>query len=1089
MNARLLSCIRELLFGGVFLGVLFPQYMFGQIFIDPNKGNVIYTKRGIMDGNFVRTIFFNHGEIAHWPDAPSGEWPKGTGHQYVDGVAVIVQAEARDSSGRIIHPLETTYREFIRKDPVTGIPWGWAPLPGYANPTQTQPAMSNDPATWPATWPDRPPEWNRLWNGFFGRGIQNADIETYFRMDDSPDKQYAYWPDPSDSSRGGLGLQVAVRGFQWSQVLAADVIFWYYEITNVAQQDYTKTVFAQYVDWGIGGTEDSSDDRGLFDRELDIAWAFDSDGIGAPGRWGPVGVAGYAFLESPGISFNVDGTPHGADDDQDGIVDERRDNDAGIKIVGAQNVVAYIQSTYNTSRFLSFYNLSTLQDVVAVQQGYGWTGDENLNWRGFNDINNNGVWDQGEPLNDDVGSDGLSPFDDAYPGPDPDGSQGNGRPEQGEPNFGILDKDESDQIGLTGFSIFPVHFYELHNDEQNWDVLTTLIDTTGVQQLNDVNLGMYFSAGARPVGTFPGNLFPLRRRQTERFSMALLFGNDRDDLIRRKTTVQQIYNANYRFAKPPDKPRLVAVPGDRRVTLYWDSRAERSFDPFLQEFDFEGYRIYRSTDPSFLESMIITDAYGKQTFRKPIAQFDLVNAIKGLHPLDVNGVKFDLGNDSGLRHSFVDSNVYNGQTYFYAVVSYDRGFYTVTTSGRPDGIPPSECTSVIRVDINGNVKTDLNTAVVVPRTPSAGYIPPGVDGTILHNGPGTGKIEVQVLDVDSLKSGHLYQLVFTNPSAFQNNSLPWFRFTDETDGRVLVDSIRAIARGQETPAVDGLTCYVFNDSTVDVVSTMTRWIVGNPNVITKVGLDQLSGFQLVNIRYPGDFELRFSSQVVDTSTSGLFFGAPPAKPTTFTIWNLTEDKKAQFLFYDRDNDSQFTFNDKVIIVYGDSLGKPPRSGSYRTTWSIQIFVDSAAGQVQLPGPGDIFQIITTKPFRTSEAFQFRIRSAAISAEKAKSDIDNIAVVPNPYVGAASWEPPNLFRSGRGERRIYFVNLPARCAIRIYTIRGYLVQTIEHNAPMENGQEPWNLVSKDGMDISYGVYIYHVDAPGVGEKIGRFAIIK
>ena len=36
---------------------------------------------------------------------------------------------------------------------------------------------------------------------------------------------------------------------------------------------------------------------------------------------------------------------------------------------------------------------------------------------------------------------------------------------------------------------------------------------------------------------------------------------------------------------------------------------------------------------------------------------------------------------------------------------------------------------------------------------------------------------------------------------------------------------------------------------------------------------------------------------------------------------------------------------------------------------------------------------------------------------------------------------------------------------------------------------WDLVSKDGMDISFGVYVYHVDAPGIGEKIGRFAIIK
>jgi hypothetical protein len=129
--------------------------------------------------------------------------------------------------------------------------------------------------------------------------------------------------------------------------------------------------------------------------------------------------------------------------------------------------------------------------------------------------------------------------------------------------------------------------------------LTTPIDTTGFQQLNDVNLGMYFSSGARAEGTFPGNLFPLASQETERFSMALLFGNDRDDLVRRKETVQQIYNANYRFAKPPDRPRVTAIPGDQTVTLYWDDKAELSYDPFLRENDFEGYRIYRSTDPSF----------------------------------------------------------------------------------------------------------------------------------------------------------------------------------------------------------------------------------------------------------------------------------------------------------------------------------------------------------------------------------------------------------------------------------------------------------------------------------------------------------
>ncbi len=1069
------------LFAATLLALALPAAVIAQRFVDPNKGNIIYTKRGIMDGNNVRTIFYNHGEIAHWPDQPSGEWPKGTGHTYVDGVAVIVQAETRDRTGTLIHPLETNYREFIRKDPVSGVPWGWEPLPGYANPLQDLPAMSNKTETWPATWPDRAHEWDGLWNGFFGRGVLNADIETYFRMDDSQDKQYPYSPDPADTTRGGLGLEVAVRGFQWSQVLASDVIFWYYEITNVAQQDYTRTVFAQYVDWGIGGNQDSSDDRGLFDTELDIAYAFDGDGIGQPGNWVPVGYAGYAFLESPGIAVN------GIDDDGDGIIDEVRDNDAGTKITGVANIIAAMQAAYNVQKFLAFYSYDSLTDIPAVQQGYWWTGDENMNWRGYTDLNNNGRWDEGEPLNDDVGSDGLGPFDAAYPGPDADGSQGDGKPEQGEPSFGILDKDESDQIGLTGFSIFYVHFYELHNDEQNWQVLTAPIDTTQGLGQTDVNLGMYFSAGARQVGTFPGNLFPLKRGATERFSMALLFGNDKNDLVRRKKTVQQIYNANYHFAKAPDLPRVTAVAGDRKVTLYWDDRAERSYDPFLREHDFEGYRVYRSTDPNFLESLIITDAYGKATYRKPLAQYDLKDGRKGLHPIDVNGVKFDLGNDTGLRHTYVDTDVQNGQTYYYAVVSYDYGFITTTANGTPDGISPSECTSILNVDINGNVKTDVNTAVVVPGAPAAGYVKPGIDGNILHAGPGTGRLDVTVLNPDSLRDGHRYTVVFRNDAPFQNSATPHFTFTDETTGRVLIADRRVVSVGEETPITDGLIGYVYNDSTVDINQSKTGWNAGGPNLAVKLGFDE--GFTLLNVRYPADYEIRYAATTVDTSVGGLYFGSPPATPVRFTVWNTTENKKAPFIFYDTDADGQLTIGDRMILVYGDSLGKPPVPGNYHSTWRVQLAVDSTVGTVRLPGAGDILKITTTKPFRTGEAFQFNVRAAATSLTKAKSDLDKVAVVPNPYVGAASWEPPTLFRAGRGDRRIYFVNLPPRCTIRIYTVRGFLVQTLEHDAGASNGQEPWNLVSKDGMDVAYGVYIFHVDAPGIGEKIGRFALIK
>jgi hypothetical protein len=34
-----------------------------------------------------------------------------------------------------------------------------------------------------------------------------------------------------------------------------------------------------------------------------------------------------------------------------------------------------------------------------------------------------------------------------------------------------------------------------------------------------------------------------------------------------------------------------------------------------------------------------------------------------------------------------------------------------------------------------------------------------------------------------------------------------------------------------------------------------------------------------------------------------------------------------------------------------------------------------------------------------------------------------------------------------------------------------------------------MLTKDNLEISYGIYLYHVEAPGVGEKVGKFAVIK
>ena len=173
------------------LFLISSSVVFAQRKPDPNTGNTKLRRQGIMDGNLVRTIFINWGEIAHWPDQPSCEWPKGSGHSYVDGVALVVQARTIDRDGNVIYPMETQYREFVDTGPNDEL-WGWGPVPGYFNPKGESPAMSDDPDTWPEFWPDKmddpnDPGWSGKWNGIFGKDKKNADLETFFVFDDDPD--------------------------------------------------------------------------------------------------------------------------------------------------------------------------------------------------------------------------------------------------------------------------------------------------------------------------------------------------------------------------------------------------------------------------------------------------------------------------------------------------------------------------------------------------------------------------------------------------------------------------------------------------------------------------------------------------------------------------------------------------------------------------------------------------------------------------------------------------------------------------------------------------------------------------------------
>ena len=171
----------------------------------------------------------------------SVEAPKGSGMNYSDGITPFVLAKIRTADGQDAYLMETGYRERQAVSPHRNLIMRFEPRPGYfqTDPlinTRRSPAMSDDPSTWPPYWPDKvgdplDPGWRGSWDGYFGKRAA-ADQESFTVIDDDYYDAWPYFPDSRDSTRHGLGLRIDVRGLQWSNPLARNMIFWHYDITN-----------------------------------------------------------------------------------------------------------------------------------------------------------------------------------------------------------------------------------------------------------------------------------------------------------------------------------------------------------------------------------------------------------------------------------------------------------------------------------------------------------------------------------------------------------------------------------------------------------------------------------------------------------------------------------------------------------------------------------------------------------------------------------------------------------------------------------------------------------------------------------------
>ncbi|HPN74521.1 MAG TPA: hypothetical protein PK386_04435, partial [Candidatus Marinimicrobia bacterium] len=306
--------------------------------------------------------------------------------------------------------------------------------------------------------------------------------------------------------------------------------------------------------------------------------------------------------------------------------------------------------------------------------------------------------------------------------------------------------------------------------------------------------------------------------------------------------------------------------------------------------------------------------------------------------------------------------------------------------------------------------------------------------------------------------------------------------------------------GAESPVLDGYTVTVYNDTNITLDEDKSGFIEGSSDYILKVRLnpdnENVAGYRM-NLELPADFLVIFHS---DFYKNSLKLWSYYSCPSNVQVYNLTDSVEMDYAIIDNDSSLTYTSGDDIALIIPDDSFILKRYTSWMirlsplfeidTSWVNGVpYADTIWTTIDPPEPGEKLFIKMKKPFREGDIFRFSLHGADSSDVLAKAELDNICVVPNPYVVTASWEPANTYKFGRGERRLHFYHLPRQCTIRIYNVRGHLIDTIVHNSTADNGMEPWDILSKEDNEISYGIYIYHVEAPGIGTKIGKFALIK
>ena len=653
--------------------------------------------------------------------------------------------------------------------------------------------------------------------------------------------------------------------------------------------------------------------------------------------------------------------------------------------------------------------------------------------------------------------------------------------------------------------------------------------TTGQGWLdsNPADRRMLLTAG--PFYMAPGD--------TEEVVAALIIGNGNDRLSSISALffydefAQLAFDEGFQLPNPPPQPRTEILEEHQSVTLSWDSAA---LDNYVEPgYEFEGYNVYQG------ESVA-------GPWRR-LATYDLVNGILTVRDTvfdlvtgqTINDYPVAFGTDAGLHFTYTATQdvvrggaLKDGSDYYFAVTAYaissTEKLAVVENAQVPIAVMPQR--PAAGTDLSTASASDVEHLRRDPTLP-----------------PSTTTVQVIVTKPDSI-TGHTYKVVFVPlppESVYTRQVGPdtaTVRFTwsliDSTTGDTLLDhqyNVRGdddyiVVKGMQVkvvgayfPALQEVTYRNDNAAHRRALEGVNwngnqAWLNGGGST----GFD-FFGSSLDPATEPDSFatvEIRFNSTATQLahrymrhedaggSGTGLYqYGRMQTVP--WQAWDTINNVQLDAAFVER------------AVVDGSGNLLPSQPPSHDSTWTPTaagdgdreyIFVfntpydgtansiythDDALFDVTIPtlyaawsklraatdivDDGDRIEFVWANPAIDNDEYAFNTSQLVRSnAALAKAGLQSVRAVPNPYYNRSRYEL-NQFN-----RRIRFTNLPEVATIRIFNLAGELVRTLQKTDASSSILE-WDVLTENQLPVASGVYIFHVDSPGVGSMFGRMVV--